>query len=643
MKKGILFFCFFCIFINVKSQTIFTYGNHSVDKSEFLRVYQKNKKAALNDTQSLIDYLNLYSIFKMKVQAAKDLGLDKTKSFQDEIADFRMQIMHNYLRDDAQLNNLVEEAFIRMQSDIKVKDYFVKISGLDSEMTTKKLDSIYNILNKVYDYAGTISSFADEHVKIEESDFGYVTAFSLPYEFESVLYSENRYPYRLPVETKKGYHFLGKINQRPALGRIKVAQILIAFPPNSPELKSSAKKLVDSIYGLLKSGADFSEMVKKYSNDRSSILDDGRLPEFGVGEYSPAFEQAAFSLEKNNDIAPPVETDLGFHIIKRISKEPIPSSLDENFRRFLIDKVMDDERGQLVQKSFMNTVISKTKMNKINVNILDVWNVIDSSLMENKKIKYGSVDGNTALVSFEDGSSASVADFIVFLRNSDAVLPSMLHQSYENLLPKFYDEMALENYKKNLEKFDTEFNHQMEEFKEGNLLFEVMQKMVWTKASMDSSGQKKYYDKNIDKYIWRQSADVVIFNCKNMSTAKKAIKELKEGKNWMDIWNHYVDELQVDSGRYELSQLINYELKEWKLNYISKLVINPQDQSANFVKIIKDYPAYQKRSFEEARGLVINDYQNEIEQQWITQLKKKYPLKINMAEFEKLLKNNTTQ
>jgi peptidyl-prolyl cis-trans isomerase SurA len=56
-----------------------------------------------------------------------------------------------------------------------------------------------------------------------------------------------------------------------------------------------------------------------------------------------------------------------------------------------------------------------------------------------------------------------------------------------------------------------------------------------------------------------------------------------------------------------------------------------------FAKIIKLYPGGQQRNFEEARGNVINDYQAYLEQKWITQLKKKYPVKVNDKALQSLL------
>ncbi|MDQ6763372.1 MAG: hypothetical protein M3015_12200, partial [Bacteroidota bacterium] len=65
--------------------------------------------------------------------------------------------------------------------------------------------------------------------------------------------------------------------------------------------------------------------------------------------------------------------------------------------------------------------------------------------------------------------------------------------------------------------------------------------------------------------------------------------------------------------------------------------INKGDGTAVFAQVIKLYPQDQQRSFEDARGLVINDYQSFLEQKWIESLRKKYPVKINEKVFKSLL------
>ena len=69
---------------------------------------------------------------------------------------------------------------------------------------------------------------------------------------------------------------------------------------------------------------------------------------------------------------------------------------------------------------------------------------------------------------------------------------------------------------------------------------------------------------------------------------------------------------------------------------VAEPVVNSTDGTATLVVINKLYPSRQQRSFEEARGLVINDYQLLLEDQWIEELKKAYPVKVDDAVFKSI-------
>ena len=71
---------------------------------------------------------------------------------------------------------------------------------------------------------------------------------------------------------------------------------------------------------------------------------------------------------------------------------------------------------------------------------------------------------------------------------------------------------------------------------------------------------------------------------------------------------------------------------------ITTPVVNPNDKSASFAYIIKVYNTGSPRTFEEAKGLVINDYQNLLDEKWIAQLKKKYPVTVNQKVLQSILK-----
>lgn len=109
--------------------------------------------------------------------------------------------------------------------------------------------------------------------------------------------------------------------QIPA-GQIHAAHILIMYkgsmraPANITRSKTEARKLAEDVLKKIKDGADFAEMAKLYSDGPSKVRG-GDLRTFGRGAMVKPFEDAAFSL-KRGEVSGIVETQFGFHIIKRL-------------------------------------------------------------------------------------------------------------------------------------------------------------------------------------------------------------------------------------------------------------------------------------------------------------------------------------
>ncbi len=164
-----------------------------------------------------------------------------------------------------------------------------------------------------------------------------------------------------------------------------------------------------------------------------------------------------------------------------------------------------------------------------------------------------------------------------------------------------------------------------------------MERNVWNKASNDSIGLKNYYNQHKTKYTWGESADAILISCSNEKTANSIAEEFKKGKSMRQIAEENVSQAQTDSGRYDLAQIPAKANTKFVEGMITEPLINKADGTATFVKILRIYPANQQRSFEEARGLVTSEYQNFLEEKWIEQLKKKYPVKVNEKIFQSLL------
>jgi peptidyl-prolyl cis-trans isomerase SurA len=211
-------------------------------------------------------------------------------------------------------------------------------------------------------------------------------------------------------------------------------------------------------------------------------------------------------------------------------------------------------------------------------------------------------------------------------------------ESNRELLEKFIHTTATDYYREHLEEYNPDFKYQLQEFKEGNLFYEIMGRKVWNRSSADLTAVKQYYEANKDRFAWGESAEVILVNAKSYAYAEYALENMKQGEDWKKIAANSEGMIQGDSSRYELAQLPVKPGTALTEGAILEIVRNDANNSASFVKIIKLYPANMPRSFEEAKNLVINEYQQQLEGNWMKELLAKYPVKVNAAVFQSLLR-----
>ena len=646
MKILVLLFAFLFSFSVVFSQTLFTYGNNAVDKEEFLRAYNKNKTAVVDKEQALREYLDLYLKFKLKVKAAKDQKLDTLPQLVNDLQNFRGQVDESYMNNDNALNELIDEAFLHSQKDLNVFHFFIaldaKTSTADSAKAVKAMEELYtNLSAGKKDYDKLAADVSAKYVPVKAGDIGYITAFAVPYEYEKIIYGLKPGEAGKPYLSKKGLHIFKVLDERKNPGKWKIAQILLAIPPGNQAANSALlQQKADSIYLKLNGGADFADMAKQYSDDKLTYLSGGEMPEFTSGRYEIPFEKEVFSLNKDGEISKPFATAYGFHIVKRLTVRPTPTDkTDVTYLYDIKQKVLQDTRVNTAKELFTKAVLKQVAY-KRNTAVKDaeLFRYADSVAKNpaGYETKKNPVN-NRVIYSFAK-STLKGKDWLTFIKEYKTNPELYKGESNSVLLEKFISVKSMAFYKTHLEDYNPGFRYQMEEFKEGNLLFEIMERKVWSSAVSDSNGLKKYYNEHKNNYLWGASADVLIFSCSNKKAADESYAALAQGKDWKKIGEESNNTVQADSGRYELTQISLPENLKPSPGIITTVAVNPTDGTAAFIKILKLHGANEQRSFDEARGLVINDYQNILEEKWIEELKRKYPVKIDEKIFQSLLK-----
>ena len=628
------------------SQALVTYGTNTISKEEFLRAYNKNKPATTDREKSVRDYLELYTDFKLKVKAAEMIRLDTASQIQYDIQNFRDQIKENYLSNENDMQLLIDEAATRSARDLHVIYFSVPVLPNAVPADTMKA---YNAAKELYtslksgntDYEKTVAAVSAAHYPAKYSDIGYITAFTVNYNFENVIYNTKVGDVSEPFRSARGWNLFKVVSARPATGKWKIGQILFAFPPAADlNTKLAIKQKADSVYGLLQKGFSFAEGAKQYSDDRLTAQSGGEMAEFGSGKYNSIFENNVFVLEKDNEYTKPFESSLGYHIVKRISRTTVPEDKKDPAYQFEIkQKVMQDMRINSEKEKFAKEIVAKTGFKRTSVPDAELRRYADTLM------KDPSVENTNALpiskktiIIFRDGTTVKGNEWLRFVRDYNSN-PEQKKISNKLLADKFFAAAASEYYKKHLEVYNNDFKYQMKEFKEGNMLFEIMERNVWSKAGADSAGLISHYNSNKENYKWTESADVIIFNSPDEKTAEEIKASLVSGKSWTTVAESSEGKIQADSARYEISQLPPTAGNMPVAGNFSSTIKNA-DGTVMFLKFIKTYPANMQRSFSEARGLVINDYQNVLERRWVGALRNQYPVKVNEAVFKGMIAEN---
>jgi peptidyl-prolyl cis-trans isomerase SurA len=640
MKNVVLISIFLFSFNTFFGQILARYGDHIITRGEFLNAFRKNNSHVKATNKSYREYLDLYIRYKLKVQAAYDLKLDTLPGQMTELQNFKSQIVDQYTNDETSLNQMAREAFIRSQHDLRISYIFITASKnatpADTSKAWKKMQEAYQALKRGEDFGDVALQFSeDPYVKTNRGDINFITVFDLPYTMETIAYHTESGKYSPVFRTDGGYMILKKTAERPALGRIHAAQILVAFPYQANEAaKAETLKRADSIYNAIRQGADFALLAKKFSGDNLSYQLGGSLPEFGIGKYEKGFEETAFNLKKDGDISEPYASSFGYHIIRRVQRIPVPLIADQKTLNELKEKIKKDPRIAISRDQMLQTILKKTQFKEFMPADNRLWDYTDS-LLQNKKpaVNSGITDG-MVLFQFPE-KKYTVADWISYRRGLKSSTNLTNGKTNKEILYGYRQLVAFEYYKQHLENYNAEYATQVNEFRDGNLLFEIMQQKVWNRSASDSSGLRKYFDVHAEKYWWKPGAEAIIFNASNTSSANKLSDNIRNDfRNWRLDVDSLAGQVQSDSGRFEWKQIpgskkahVNSGLT--KYDYLTSP--DGKSKTVQFACIIRIYSASSPRTFGEARGMVINDYQAKLENEWIEELRKKYPVTINQA------------
>ena len=638
----------FTIWAQKDDPVLFTVEDTPVHQSEFVYIYTKtNGKNADFSRESLEEYLDLYIKFKLKVQKARDMKLDTIPQLITELAGYRRQLADSYLIDREVTEKLLQEAYEHSKQDVDISHILISLppnaSPADTLAAYEKALAVKQRL-KNEDFAAVAKEVSgDKSAQNNGGHIGYVTAL-FPngfYELEKGAYAGPLNKLLGPIRTNAGYHILKVHGRRPARGELEAAHILLRTQDKDPE---KVKVRIDSIYQALKAGANFEEMAKKLSEDSRTAPQGGYIGFFGINKYSPSFEDAAFGIEEDGAISKPVQTNIGWHIIKRISHRGIQPYNIEKSR--LESKVKRDNRFQEAKDAMVEKIKEEGNLRE-HLKVLDNFTAGLTDTFLTFRWRAPEEGGDQVLFELGTDYQATLGDFTNYLERatrkrmrsgSDADITALVKELYQD----FVNESAMAYEEQNLEKKYPDFKALMREYEEGILLFEATKREVWDKASQDSVGLAEFFKLIDGKYRWESRAVTSVYRLddryKDQLDEVRAFIATHSPEEVMDKYGDVTPTmLRHETKTMEQSIYPEFKNMKWEVGAMSQSDPDPRSRNIKFVKIEEILPPRAK-TLDEARGYVVADYQDYLEDQWVEQLKKEYDVDVNPQVFESMVK-----
>lgn len=638
-------------------QVLMTIGDREVTVKEFTDVYEKNNiKGDVVEKKTVDEYIDLFATFRMKVMEAEALKLDTNAKFRKELAGYRKQLAKPFMSSNDITDELIEEAYQRKLKDIRASHILVRCdkNALPSDTLkayNKAMDIRKKALAKGADFGELAVRYSDDpsarDVQATEQmparpgnkgDLGYFTVFDMVYPFETGAYNTKEGEISMPVRSDFGYHIIKVISVTDAMGTVQAAHIFLQLPFDaSAEDEADVKKKADNIYAELmaQNGKNWNEMVKEYSDDHGTVPRNGALSGFTVSRIVPQFIEACKSLEVN-EIAKPVRTSYGYHIIKLLGKTGVDSF--EKEAKGLTERIDKDMRSKKSEEAVLKQIRKEYKFKTNDKNVEAFLATVDSSILRKAYEPALSVDMNATLFSI-NGEPTKVSDFVDYIKTNATQQKYVTPGTYAyQLYESFSNEKTLDYADAHLEEKYPEFAALVQEYRDGILLFDLMDREVWDKAVKDTLGLQAYHEQHADKYMWGDRVKATIVTVTRAESLPK-VKALIEAGTPLDslrstVQRDSINYVYVRNGFYQQGDNKYVDQTEWKEGAVNEIQ-STVDESTTIV-IIREVRKPEPKTLREARGLVTSDYQVELEENWVKTLKKKYPVNVNEKVLDKV-------
>lgn len=632
MKKGCIFLSLALSYLTASAAgndpIVMTINGKDIPKSEFEYIWHKNSNVS-SDTLTVSQYADMFALFKMKVAAAEDAGIDTTKAFLDEWRGYRSQLTPDYLKDEDSERAILAEAYSMVSTYADASHILIQVGQYaDPADTLEAYSKIMEVrklaLRKNADFAALAKEYSADGSKENGGHLGVNIIGRYIYPFAKALMQLREGEVSQPIRSQFGYHLILLHKRFEAPGQYTTAHIFKQAPLQAgEEAREKAHEAIKTIYAGLQAGTDFLKIAaSEVNDDQYPRMHGGMYPAIEPGQMPYEYEKVVYGL-KDGEYSEPFCTDYGWHIVKRFSMEPLKKM--EDMEKDLQMMVSRDERAEAGRNGLAERLKEEYGYT-FNANSFQAFcqaakehGQADAGLIE----KVSSIGD---LASFRD-NNLTAKDFAEFIQHGDFHI-HYLPQAWNT----FVRERIIAYEDSQLEKKYPEFGHLMQEYHDGLLLFEISNREVWNKATTDKEGLQAFFEANKAKYTWEKprykGAVIYCADAKMASKVKKAAKSLPYDSLSIVLKRTFNTDsttmVKVERGLF----------KPGDKPVVDRLAFRQGDWTADesFPTVwLQGKVLKAPEEVNDVKGIVTTDYQQFLEETWTAGLREQYPVSIDEA------------
>lgn len=615
-------------------------GTEQITLKEFEREYAKSaggrKNAADDSLGAYEDFLSRYVDFRLKVAEARSAGFANDSSLQAEATSYRNSIARPYMIEQEILGPIMRDLFARSQEVVSTSHILVQVSPnsapADTLVAYERAAALLDSLKSGADFEELARKYSEDPSAQSSSGpgaggfLGFLPAGTLVPEFEEMAYSTPAGEVSPIFRTQFGYHLLRVNGREPAVPDIRVAHIMVVS--GDPTIADPAAFL-DSLKLRIDAGEDFASLARQYSMHQESAHNGGDLgiylSRYAESGTPPAFQEAAFKLQEVGDISDVVETPYGYHLIQLLERRDTGdfASMEAQLKQM----ATRSPRAREAQREYLEDIHTRYNLSVDSTFAFNALAGFDpdtlATVLRTKALPPETLSDTVIVLG---DSIYTMADFATFAARISlpAIQTSKAQVIY--LLNGYISNITISYATETLEQRNEEFKSIMDDFRDGLLLFRIMEDSVWNAASADSAALLKLYEANADRYQFPERTRAVVFRSDDKAVLNRVGEQLGVGRSAWEIQAAFAadDSTQLRIDTVFVAQGTN-SMYNSVLAIDESMHTEPISVTDGHMVLLRDgQEAARPKTFLEARAEVINEYQEILEQKLLRRLHEKY-------------------